>query len=400
MTIKKYSPLCLLACCVSLAHAQTSEVPFENDLSHSEYKAVLAPALLGAGPDVLAVVTGENLLTLYGSVDLAVNYINAGGNSLVRMQSGNVWTSKFGIYGQEDLGRKWTAFFRLESGFYANTGAVQSSTSLFNRGAFVGLQNPDYGQLSMGNQLTSIATALLVSDVYYVNAHDAIFSYLASASGLGTGSSLAYADRVRNTIRYVTPRVGGANLDLSYSFKSDQTPGPAVYQRSIALNYSHPGTTITLSYGQSWCDPSIAGSCTGSATVAPTIRQDNMVASIVHDFGPVIGQFAYLRTDPKLAGDGLANLYIGGIQKMWHGNLLRASLGYRATTIDKDYAYGTTLGIDHFLSRRTAVYARLGWLHNGPDSNLTYDFDSTSSPTLVGNGHSVTSATIGMYTNF
>lgn len=87
--------------------------------------------------------------------------------SIVCEQSGNVWTSKIGLYGQEDLGGQWTAFFRLESGFYANNGAVQDSSSIFNRGSFVGITDPAYGQLSPGHQYTSLGTAELGANAYY-----------------------------------------------------------------------------------------------------------------------------------------------------------------------------------------------------------------------------------------
>ncbi|EGC99470.1 porin [Burkholderia sp. TJI49] len=394
------SMLCAAACFAHTAHAQYVEAPFDNEVGKNQYRAILAPIGIGAGPGSFGVQTGKSLVTLYGSVDLAMNYINAGGKSALRMQSGNVWTSKLGFYGQEDLGGQTTVFFRLESGFYANNGAIQSPSSFFNRGAFVGLQNPRYGQLTLGHQLTSLGIAALGADTFYVNGHDAIFAFLAGVSDLGTGATLDALGRVPNTLRYVSPRLDGFNVDVSYSLKSTQTPGPAVHSRSAAINYVGYGTTAAVSYGQTWCDPGLAGSCTGPASLAPTIRTDDLIAGIVHDFGPVVGQFAYLRTDPKLAGDGIANLYIGGVQKMWHGNLLRASIGYRATTVDKDYAYGTTLGVDHFLSKRTALYARVGWLRNGPNSNLTYNFDATSPSTTVSNGHSISSVTIGMYTNF
>lgn len=395
------SSLAVLGCCLPVySQAQDLSIPFDENAVKSQYQAVLAPILIGGGPSSFGVESGRSFVALYGTVDLALNYINAGGKSIVRMQSGNVWTSKFGFYGQEDLGAQWTAFFRLESGFYANNGAVQDSSSFFNRGSFIGITNPEYGQLSLGRQLASLGTGELGADVYYVNAHDAIFAYLSGSSDLGTGATADGEIRIDNTIRYVTPRFRGLGADFSYSFKGDQSIGPAVHARTAMLSYAGYGSSVYLSYGQVWCDPSLSGSCTGTSSVATTIRTDTYLASVVHDFGPLVAQATYLRTVPKHAGDGIANLYIVGAQKMWRGNLLRASFGFRDTTIAKDYAYGTTLGIDHFLSKRTAVYARVGLLKNGPNSSLTYDYDSTSGSTLVGAGHSVTSVTLGMYTNF
>lgn len=393
--------LALVSCGLSMGvHAQDLTIPFDDAAGKSQYQAVLSPIAIGVGPAAFGVEAGRSYVTLYGSVDLAMNYENAGGKSVLRVQSGNVWTSKFGIYGQENLGGQLTAFFRLESGFYANNGAVQDTTSFFNRGAYVGLMQPGYGQLSIGRQYTSLGTAVLGADPFYVNAHDAVFAYLAGVSDLGTGGTTDGFGRLNNTIRYVTPRVSGFAGDISYTFKTNTTYGPAVNARTAAISYAGYSSSAYVAYGQAWCDPAVSGDCVGTTSIAASTRTDTYVASVMHDFGPVVGQAAYLRSVPHLAGDGIANLYTLGIQKMWRGNLLRAGLDYRTTTIKQDYAYGTTLGIDHFLSKRTALYARFGWVKNGPQSSLTYNYDSTSSSTLVSAGHSITSATLGMYTNF
>jgi Gram-negative porin len=119
----------------------------------SQMQAVYA-YLGGLGPDILAVAPQQTLVTLYGTVDIGANYTKDGPYSIERVQSGGALTSKFGIYGQEYLGNQWTALFRLENGFLGNTGAVQDSTSLFNRASYVGLQNPQYGVLTMGRQYT------------------------------------------------------------------------------------------------------------------------------------------------------------------------------------------------------------------------------------------------------
>lgn len=395
------APLAALSYCLTTGvYAQDLTVPFNAVEGTSQYQAVLAPIAIGLGPAAFGVETGRSFVTLYGSVDLAMNYENAGGKSMMRVQSGNVWTSKFGFYGQEDLGGQLTAFFRLESGFYANNGAVQDSSSFFNRGAYIGLMQPGYGQFSIGRQYTSLGTAVIGADPFYVNAHDAVFAYMSGVSDLGTGATADGFSRLSNTLRYATPRVHGFAGDISYTFKTNTTYGPAVNARTLGMSYAGYSTSVYLSYGQAWCDPGVSGSCTGNAAVASTIRTDTYVASVMHDFGPVVGQAAYLRSTPRHPGDAIADLYSLGLQKMWHGNLLRVGVDYRTTTIKQNYAYGATVGIDHFLSKRTALYARAGWVKNGPQSSLTYNYDATSSSTLVSAGHSLTSATLGMYTNF
>jgi predicted porin len=78
--------------------------------------------------------------------------------------------------------------------------------------------------------------------------------------------------------------------------------------------------------------------------------------------------------------------------------LLRASVAYRDTSKSQDYAYGSTIGIDHFLSKRTSLYARVGVMRNGPNSSVTYNYDS-GSPTPAP-GRTISSVTLGINHQF
>jgi general bacterial porin, GBP family len=363
----------------------------------SQMQAVYA-YLGGLGPDILAVAPQQTLVTLYGTVDIGANYTKDGPYSIERVQSGGALTSKFGIYGQEYLGNQWTALFRLENGFLGNTGAVQDSTSLFNRASYVGLQNPQYGVLTMGRQYTSAGSAALGADPFLAVAHESVYTYMLGATDLGIGANSDALGRLPNTLRYSSARFGPFGFDLSYSLKGDQSPGPAVHQRSAMVSYADGRTSFSAAFGQSWCDPSMAGSCSSTSAIAPTQRTDTYLASVLVDVGPFIAQGAYIRYVPQMAGTAIANLYLAGIQKWLGVNLLRASLAYRDTTIAGNYGYGSTIGIDHFLSKRTSLYGRAGVIRNGPTSSLTYNYDSGSPPPAP--GRTVTSVTLGMTHNF
>jgi GBP family porin len=376
----------------------------ETPVAHAQVNqsdTVFGLAATGFGPQIFGVAAQRSMLQIYGTVDLGMNYTNAGGRSITRVQSGNAWTSKFGIYGQEYLGDDWTAFFRLESGFTANNGSLQDSTTLFNRASFVGIDNPSYGKLIFGRTYSTTGTASLAVDPFFANAHESIYTYLASVSDLGYGANADGLNRVNNLITYASPRFAGFfRAGLSYAFKSDQTVGPAAHTRGASLVYSDRQTTIGLSYGQSWCDPGVAGSCTADTTTQPSVRTDVFIANVQHDFGPFLGSAAFVQQVPRYAGDGIAKLYTTSLQRYAGRTLYRLSLAYRDTTVRQDYAYGATLGSDYFLSKRTALYTRLGVIRNGPQSAITYNYDSTAGGALIGKGHGVVSATLGMYHNF
>lgn len=352
----------------------------------------------GLGPQTLGVASQRSFVTLYGTLDMGINYTKDGPYSITRVQSGGALTSKFGFYGQEYLGDQWTVFFRLENGFMGNTGAVQDSTSLFNRASYVGMQNPMYGQLTLGRQYTSGGAAALGADPFLGVAHESVYTYFLGTSDLGLGANSDALGRLPNTLRYISPRFGPFGFDVSYSLKSDQTIGPAVHQRSAMISYIDKRAVLSVAFGQSWCDPSIAGSCVGDAATAPTKRTDTYLASLLYDVGPFIAQGAYIRYVPQAADSAIASLYLLGLQKWWGVNLLRASVAYRDTTNAQDYAYGSTLGIDHFLSKRTSLYGRVGVVRNGPNSSVTYNYDSGSPAPAP--GRTVSSVTLGISHQF
>ncbi|NKJ50674.1 hypothetical protein CIC12_28910 [Burkholderia sp. SG-MS1] len=365
----------------------------------SQMQDVFGAISHGAGPAAFGVVSGSSLMSIYGTVDAGVNYTRSGGQGTLRLQSGDDFTSKFGFYGQEDLGARWTSFFRLESGFYSNSGALQSSSTLFNRAAILGLQNPQYGQIMLGRQYTSLALAALMADPFLGVAHDSVFSYMIGVSDLGTGASNDTMARLNNTIRYSSPRFAKYFVfDASYSLKSDQTVGPATEARTGTLSYNDGATFVEGAFGQNWCDPSVSGSCTGSSGIAPSKRTDTYMINVIRDFGPFIGSAAYIRFVPQNDGTAIANLYMLSVQKMRGNDLFRALIAYRRTSVDGDWSYGTTLGINHFLSKRTSVYARAGFLHNGPHSSLTYNYDNGVPVAAV--GETIMSVTLGMIHNF
>jgi predicted porin len=342
----------------------------------------------------------RSMMLLYGTVDVAVNYTNFGGKPIVRVQSGNAWTTKFGIYGQEDLGQGWLAIFRLESGFNSNNGGLQDSTMLFNRAATIGLESAQYGKFSIGRGYGATGTSSLAVDPFYANAHEAVFAYMATASDLGYGANVNSINRINNVINYYTPRLGGVRAGFSYAFKGDATVGPRSSLRAMSLVYDHHGTSLALSYGQSWCDPAVSGNCNKDTKWQPSVRTDVFIASAQQDVGPVLVQGAFMQIVPRVAGEGIANVYTLGIQRFAQQTMYRAALVYRATTIARDYAYGMTLGADYYLSKRSALYARVGVVKNGPASNITYNYDSTAGGALTAYGHSVVSTSVGISHTF
>jgi predicted porin len=117
----------------------------------SRIKVIGAMVAVTAASPVFA----QSSVTLYGVVDDAITYVNNQlGHSNVYLRQGNLYSSRFGLRGSEDLGGGLAAIFDLQEGFDPNSGAQSSSGLAFNREAFVGLQDQQFGTLTFGRQYT------------------------------------------------------------------------------------------------------------------------------------------------------------------------------------------------------------------------------------------------------
>ncbi len=100
----------------------------------------------------------QSSVTLYGLVDTSVRYLtnaNSNNDGQVAMGEGVETPSRFGLKGTEDLGGGTSAIFKLENQFQLWSGKLDNSNNtLFQRNAYVGLSNNQYGTLTFGRQQT------------------------------------------------------------------------------------------------------------------------------------------------------------------------------------------------------------------------------------------------------
>jgi len=100
----------------------------------------------------------QSSVTLYGLVDTSIRYLtnaNAKNDGQLAMGEGVETPSRFGLKGSEDLGGGTSVIFKLENQFQLWSGKFDnSSNTLFQRNAYVGLSNTGYGTLTLGRQKT------------------------------------------------------------------------------------------------------------------------------------------------------------------------------------------------------------------------------------------------------
>ena len=184
----------------------------------------------------------QSSVTLYGAVDDAVTYVNnQKGSSNVYLRQGNLYASKFGLQGKEDLGGGTTAIFDLQNGFDLNTGAFSSSGVMFNREAYVGLQNVRAGTLTAGRQYTP----------YYMFVGPLTGSaWLTGATGAHPGDidGLDTTVRINSSLVYTSPNWSGLQASAMYALGGIAGSTGKGQTYSAAVRYLNGPMTLALGY--------------------------------------------------------------------------------------------------------------------------------------------------------
>lgn len=172
---------------------------------------------------MMASAQSSTSVTLYGTVDTAVEYVNnipdANGDKHSSFHFTNLtqsWPSHWGLRGSEDLGNGLKAVFTLESGFNTGTGQSGQGNRLFGRQAFVGLAG-DWGQIAFGRQYNMLMRGTLAADVLGPNAY-----------GMGTLDNYIPNARMDNAITYMG-NFSGFKIGAAWARGRDNavTGGPA-----------------------------------------------------------------------------------------------------------------------------------------------------------------------------
>lgn len=167
-------------------------------------KTLLAAAALIA---VSGSAVAQSSVTLYGVVDVSVESVK-GVDSLTRISSDNLASSRLGFRGVEDLGGGAKAKFVLEASIKPDAGTSDTS-KFWGRSAWIGLEG-GFGELRLGRQDSSIG--VLAGNSNILGAQD--YDDLKFAS---TFSGDTYR-RVDNAVTYFLPKfVDGLSAQIQYS---------------------------------------------------------------------------------------------------------------------------------------------------------------------------------------
>jgi predicted porin len=208
-------------------------------------KNLLMLALAAALPSA---ALAQSNVAVYGSIDAGLRYqtnVNAAGDGLLSMGTGNYYSNRLGFRGVEQLGNGLNAHFQLESGFKSSTGELDNTNNvLFNRTASVGLGGA-WGSLDAGRQYTIGFKTEKFLDPFNHNytgivplSSGAGTTLPAAAKTAGLSASSSSGTRFNNDVQYAGT-FGGLTLRAEYAL--GEVAGDTSKGAAKAVGFSYTG---------------------------------------------------------------------------------------------------------------------------------------------------------------
>jgi len=338
-------------------------------------KLILAAIFAGSFAAVTA--HAQSNVTIYGIVDAGIVRETGGsGGDVTKVTSGIGSQSRIGFRGVEDLGGDLSAIFTLESGYKIDDGSLDSTNTLFNRQAFVGLKSKTLGTVTIGRQYNPLYNAMSqVADPFGAGYAGSIKN-LFPAGGVNT--------RVSNAIVYQTPSFSGFTVDGLYALGEQSGDNTAGRLFSVGLSYTGNGLNVRLVHSNRNNDTAATG------TTAAVNRDEgkNTLLAANYDF-KVVKLFAAYEWDkgPNSAPLPVANAYglkvaptastesndalIGLTAPLGNGTVMASYINKNDKTRFNQDAHQWAIGYSYALSKRTSAYTAYAKIKNKNGAGYT-----------------------------
>nr|WP_233168524.1 porin [Xylophilus sp. ASV27] len=322
----------------------------------------------------------QSSVTLYGIMDAGLARVsNIAGGGSTQVRSGNLYTSRFGFRGTEDLGGGLKANFNLEAGLNVDTGTT--STPYFNRQSWLGLSSSSLGSVSMGRMLPTINDLFIASlqASYFGNPSAAI-----DGAATGAGSSAARFNnmlggtRVDNAIKYQSPVMAGFQGHAMAALGEVTGSSSAGRILSLGGGYNASNIEAGLAYHERQCGE--AGGC-------PVGKDTDKIFGLGAAYKLDGARYALLYTQERNAlnvKDANADV-LSLLARMPFGQWVAAG-GFQflndKTPLNQDVRQ-VNLALNYLLSKRTQLYGLYSYqtVKNGGKAGM---FATTSSSNKQG----------------
>lgn len=313
-------------------------------------------------------------VTIYGRLNTAVERVDASRTD-ADLSAGRLSNNRsvLGFRGTEDLGGGLKAIWQIEGGLALDTG----TGSFASRDTRLGLEGP-WGTLFAGSWTLPYTSATSGLDPFYPTTagYMAILGNGSAPTSDNVIDTSSFDRRQRNVVQYWTPAFAGVSARLAYGFGEERVAEtgarPSLLSGSVAYEagplvvtaaherhreYQGPGTADTGSkLGAAWrFGPARI------AAVVERLKYETLTGALRRNAWYVSGTYQIgqgsLRAGFSRAGDGRGSA--------------TETVGFFRSGPDTG-SRQWTLGYEHALSKRTAVYGYYSRIHN--ESQALYDF--------------------------
>jgi predicted porin len=324
-------------------------------------QATLMLALAAIFP---ATAFAQTTVNVYGSIDAGLRYqtnVNAAGDGLLSMGTGNYYSNRLGFRGVEQLGNGLDAHFQLESGFKSSTGELDNTNNvLFNRTAAVGLGGA-WGSVDVGRQYTVGFKTEKFLDPFNHNytgivplSSGAGTTLPAAAKTAGLSASSSSGTRFNNDVQYAGT-FGGLTLRAEYSL--GEVAGDTDKGAAKAVAFSYTGHSV-LAAGAYTYKQTAAGFANHAFVAGGGVKIHEVTAKL---------SMSRERQDTATAGTYQNTTRFGGVS--WQAGPLNFTGALYRSSYDSAAGAGTRelrmVGSSYALSKRSNLYAEVDFNRYG-----------------------------------
>ena len=321
----------------------------------------------------------------------------AGGSGIVKRNEIESSNSRFGVRGQERLGRDLKAIFQLETEFH-----VDSNDSRFaQRDSFVGLTSNRFGTIKLGRMDTPFKS--YGDDLSFLGVSSGNFvssSNVLRKPGFGTSSASSFHLRRQNAVQYETPELAGFGGAIQYSTDETDTSARHPHVWSGAVKYENGPIKVSLAHEIHW--DLFGGSRNVPVTAMSNFTDQNVRAKDkatqamvgyklgIHTFeadfiqkkynenSGVTGRFSgYKNTAWQVAWDARWSPAWRTALEYIKANKGTCSLVNRSCSTDGLEGSQLQFGVAYYFSKRTYIFAMAALLRNGYSAQFSNSASQT-----------------------
>lgn len=338
-------------------------------------KSLLALAALTA---FAGVASAQSSATLFGIVDLSLNSVKNGSQSMKLMSSNQLNSNRLGFRGVEDLGGGLKAGFWIEGGMDSDTGGTGQT---WQRRSTVSLMG-SFGEIRFGRDYTASFWNYTYFDPFGTNG---LGNVLNTVSTLGSGATTLV--RANNTVSYFLPAMGGLYGQLQVAAGENTTGNKFIGGR---IGYAAGPVNVAGAWGKT----------EKSGAMVDDYTDINFGASYNMGFMTLMGQYSkreYSTLDSKTMLFGVLVPMGGGTFK---ASYVKSSGTSTALTPDLYDATQFAIGYQYDLSKRTALYGTYSKLSNDGTAAGGAKFTVGQGPAMTVGGASSTGYNFGIRHSF